>query len=81
MPLEGWDPSELPESLVERVRQDTDFALRLLHRETRDDALAELTELTEAERFDLSSRLDEIASMSFQDALEFLRRHGIVVFL
>jgi len=82
MTLSGWDPSSLPPDLVARVQQDPDFGLRLLHRESRDALLREtVPDLTEDQLGELSSRLDEIASMSFQDALEYLRRHELINFL
>jgi hypothetical protein len=71
--------ADIPGSVVVRAQQDMDFATRLLHRDTRDDALNDPSlGLTEDERSDLSGRLDDIAAMSFQDAMERIRDAGVV---
>jgi hypothetical protein len=69
----------VPGSVVVRAQHDMDFATRLLHRDTRDDALNDpALRLTEDERSQLSARLDDIAAMSFQDAMERIRDAGVV---
>ncbi len=69
----------LPASVVVRAENDMDFATRLLHRDTRDEALDDpALGLTDDQRNDLSSRLDDIAGMSFQDAMEQIRDAGVV---
>jgi len=71
--------SGVPGSVVVRAQHDMDFATRLLHRDTRDDALNDPSlRLTEDERSELSARLDDIAAMSFQDAMERIRDAGVV---
>jgi hypothetical protein len=69
----------IPGALVVRAQQDLDFAVRLLDRETRGDALREAG-LEEEVREAVSRRLDEIAEMSFQDALQNLRHAGVRAF-
>lgn len=60
----------LPSELVERASGDVDFAGRLLHVETRAEALREVG----LERnYELDSRLDEIATMSLREAMVNLR--------
>jgi hypothetical protein len=78
----GPDDNQLvgiPGALVVRAQQDVDFAVRLLDRETRDDALREAG-LDERLREAVSDRLDEIAQMSFRDALQNLRYSGVEAF-
>jgi len=71
--------SGVPGSVVVRAQHDMDFATRLLHRDTREDALNDpALRLTEDERSELSARLDDIAAMSFQDAMERIRDAGVV---
>ena len=71
--------SDIPGSVVVRAQHDMEFATRLLHRDTRDEALNDPSlRLTEDERNDLSSRLDDIAAMSFQDAMVQIRAAGVV---
>ena len=70
-----WSLSDIPGSVVLRAQQDTDFALRLLHRDSREEALSEL-DLTEEQLRDLSPILDEIANLSFQDAIQMIRDQG-----
>jgi hypothetical protein len=72
-----WNLSDIPGSVVNKAQQDTDFALRLLHQDTRDEALNEPSlDLTDEQRQELSSLLDEIASMSFREAIQTLREQG-----
>ena len=69
---------DIPGALVVRAQHDMDFALKLLHRDTRDEALADASlRLSPDERERLSSLLDEIAAMSFQEALEKIRDVGV----
>ena len=71
--------SGVPGSVVVRAQHDMEFATRLLHRDTREDALNDpALRLTEDERSELSARLDDIAAMSFQDAMERIRDAGVV---
>ena len=78
---EGRVPG-IPPELVERAQNDTDYAFRLLSRESREEALREAgLDLSDDERSALNSRLDEIADLSFQEALAQLRRIGIPRFL
>jgi hypothetical protein len=59
---------------VVRAQQDLAFALNLLQEGTRADALNDPSlELTDEQRAELSPILDEIASMSFQEAIQRLR--------
>lgn len=70
--------SRIPGSVVLKAVQDPDFVLQLLHRDTRDAALSDpKLGLTAAQQDELSSRLDEIARMSFTEAIELLRRENI----
>lgn len=70
-----WSLSDIPGSVVLRAQEDTNFAVRLLHQDTRAAALTEAG-LTDEQRSALSPILDEIASMSFQDAIQMLRDEG-----
>lgn len=69
-----WSLSDIPGSVVLRAQEDTDFALRLLHRDSRAEALigADL-DLSDEQLRELSPILDEIARMSFQEAIEMLK--------
>jgi hypothetical protein len=70
--------SDIPQRVVERAQQDMDFSLRLLNRETREDALNEPgLDLTEDELGPLLVALDDIAGMSFREALRALKGAGI----
>ena len=70
---------EIPGAVVVRAQHDMDFATRLLHRDTRDDALRDPSlRLTEDERRRLSAQLDDIANMSFQEAMERIRDAGVL---
>jgi hypothetical protein len=78
-PEDGTLLAGIPAVVVVRAQQDLDFAVRLLNRETRDDALREAgVEEGLLER--VSTRLDEVATMSFQDALQDLRGVGVRAF-
>jgi hypothetical protein len=71
----------VPGVLVVMARQDADFGARVLNPETREEALREagLVEEDYDDDFlhDLNSELDEIARMSFQDAMQTLRDEGV----
>jgi len=68
----------IPGSVVVRAQSDTEYALRLLHQDTRADALNELgLGLTEGAMAELNATLDAIAGMSFESAIEQLRNAGI----
>jgi hypothetical protein len=70
--------ADIPGSVVVRAQHDMEFATRLLHQDTREEALNDpALRLTEDERRELSSRLDEIAAMSFQDAMVRIRYAGV----
>jgi hypothetical protein len=70
--------SGIPGELVVRAQQDTDFALRLLHRESREDAIREAgLDLADEQVSQLHESLDQIANLSFQEALEALRDVGV----
>lgn len=71
--------SGIPAELVVRAQQDLDYALRLLHRDTRAAAIREAgLDLTTEEQNSLNYSLDQIAQMSFQDVLEALRKVGVI---
>jgi DNA-binding transcriptional LysR family regulator len=71
---EGGYLANIPGSVVVRAQQDTNFAVRLLNRDSREHALAEAgVELTD----ELDRTLDEIAQMSFQVAIQTLRDEGL----
>jgi hypothetical protein len=73
--------ADIPGALVVRSQQDIAFAVKLLHRDTREEALREAElDLTEEERSQLDSRLDEIARLSFQDAIGALGNEGVAHF-
>ncbi len=75
-----WSLSDIPGSVVLRAQQDADFVVRLLHRDSRGEALAEDDlGLTDEQQRQLSPLLDEIAQMSFRDAIQMLRDQGAVV--
>jgi hypothetical protein len=74
---ESFAFANFPPALVSRAQQDVNFALRLLNRATRDRAIREAgLELTDEQRRELFARLDEVASLSFQEALKKLRDEG-----
>ena len=71
--------TDIPAELVVRAQQDLDYALQLLHRETRAAAIREAgLDLSAEEQNSLDASLDHIANMSFQDALEALRKVGVL---
>ena len=70
--------SDIPGELVVRAQQDMDFALKLLNRDTRMDAVSDAgLELSEEQMGTLHASLDQIAGMSFQDALQTLKDVGV----
>jgi hypothetical protein len=76
-----WSLSDIPGSVVCRAQQDMDFAFRLLNAESRDEALSDPDlDLTDEQLRELSSRLAEIARMSFLDAIRMLRDQGGMTF-
>jgi hypothetical protein len=76
-----WSLSDIPGSVVFRAQQDMDFAFRLLNAESRDEALSDPDlDLTDEQLRELSSRLAEIARMSFLDAIRMLRDQGGITF-
>jgi hypothetical protein len=80
--MPDWNLSDIPGSVVTKAQQDMDFALRLLHRDTREDALNDpALDLTDEQRQELYSLLDDIASMSFEDAIQRLRDLGTTTLL
>jgi hypothetical protein len=70
--------ADIPSELVVRAQQSMDYALRLLDRERRQEAIdeAELS-LTDEQLAKLHAALDFIASMSFQDVLQALKDVGV----
>lgn len=71
---EGGYLARIPGTVVLRAQQDSNFAVQLLNRETRERALADAgVELTE----ELDRTLDEIAQMTFQAAIQTVRDEGI----
>ena len=71
--------SDIPGAVVTLAQNDLEFAVKLLHRDSRDDALNDSRlALTERERSDLSARLDEVADMSFAEAMERIRDAGVL---
>jgi hypothetical protein len=68
------DLSAIPWSVVIRAQEDPDFALRLLDTATREEAHSDPDlGLSEAQLGDLLPVLDEVAQLSFQDAIQQLR--------
>lgn len=71
--------SRLPPSVVAKTQIDLDFALRLLHRETRAAALRDPTlELSEEEQAECYRILDVMAQLSFVEAVEQLRDASVL---
>jgi hypothetical protein len=70
--------ADIPSELVVRAQQNMEYALRLLDRERRPDAIdeAELS-LTDEQLAKLHAALDAIASMSFQEVLQALKDVGV----
>jgi hypothetical protein len=66
------DLSAIPGSVVLRAQEDPDFALQLLNADSREDALNDLG-LSREQLRELRPILDEVAQMSFQDAIQQLR--------
>jgi hypothetical protein len=68
-----WSLSDIPGSVVFRAQQqeDSDFALQLLNADSREDALSGLG-LSDEQLRELRLILDEVARMSFQDAIQQL---------
>jgi hypothetical protein len=64
--------SAIPGSVVLRAQEDPDFALQLLNADSREDALSGLG-LSDEQLRELRPILDEVAQMSFQDAIRQLR--------
>ena len=64
--------SAIPGSVVLRAQEDPDFALQLLNADSREDALSGLG-LSHEQLRELRPILDEVAQMSFQDAIQQLR--------
>jgi hypothetical protein len=64
--------SAIPGSVVLRAQEDPDFALQLLNADSREDALSGLG-LSDEQLRELRPILDEVAQMSFQDAIQQLR--------
>jgi hypothetical protein len=70
--------ADIPSELVVRAQQNMEYALRLLDREGRQQAIdeAELS-LTDEQLTRLNASLDYIASMSFQQVLQALKDVGV----
>ena len=76
-PMEEGYLNDIPAELVIRAQQDTDFAFRLLNRDTREAALGEAgLGLAEDELGKLHEALDYVANMSFQNVLQALKNVG-----
>jgi hypothetical protein len=74
--------ADIPGALVIRAQQDLDFALRLLHEDSRQYAIDELElDLTSEQLSALHERLDVIAHMSFQEAIQTVRAAGVAVLM
>jgi hypothetical protein len=77
MVQDGRYLASIPGELVVRAQQDSGFAIRLLQQEERRRAITELgLEWTE----ELDARLEEIAQLSFEDAIQHLRNEGVARF-
>jgi hypothetical protein len=64
--------SAIPGSVVLKAQEDPDFALRLLDTARRQEALTGLG-LSEEQLQDLLPILDDVAQLSFQEAIQQLR--------
>jgi hypothetical protein len=64
--------SAIPGSVVLKAQQDPDFALRLLDTASRQEALSGLG-LSDEQLQDLLPILDDVAQLSFQEAIQQLR--------
>ena len=70
--------ADIPGELVVRAQQDVEFALKLLYQGSREDAIRDAgISLTDEQLSKLHSALDQIASMSFQEALQALKDVGV----
>ena len=70
--------ADIPSELVVRAQQDLDFALKLLYQANREDAINEAgVSLTADELEKLHASLDQIAGLSFQEALQALKDVGV----
>jgi hypothetical protein len=70
--------ADIPSELVVRAQQNMEFALKLLYRASREEAIREAgVSLTEDELGKLHTALDQIAAMSFQEALQALKDVGV----
>jgi len=66
--------ANFPEELVRHARGNLDFSLRLMHQDSRERAVREvIPNISDAEMRELDVRLEEIANMSFEDALKRFR--------
>jgi hypothetical protein len=75
-----WSLSDIPGSVLLRAQEDPDFAVRLLHRDSREEALIEPgLDLSDEQLRKLSPILDEIARMSFREAIEMLRDYRVTM--
>jgi hypothetical protein len=70
--MPDFNLSDIPWSVVLKAQEDPDFALRLLDTASREEALSGLG-LSEEQLGDLRPILDEVARMSFQEAIQTLR--------
>jgi hypothetical protein len=70
--------ADIPSELVVRAQQSMEYAIKLLDRARRKEAIdeAELS-LTDEQLTKLNAALDSIANMSFQDVLQALRDVGV----
>ena len=64
--------SAIPGSVVLRAQEDPDFALQLLDTASRQEALSGLG-LSDEQLQDLLPILDDVAQLSFQEAIQQLR--------
>jgi hypothetical protein len=72
--MPNFNLSDIPWSVVIRAQEDTDFALRLLDTASREEALSDPDlGLSDEQMRDLRPILDEVARMSFQEAIQTLR--------
>jgi hypothetical protein len=74
-----WSLSDIPDSVVSRAQEDTNFALQLLDPDRRNDALMDPDlGLSDEQQSELLPILDDVARMSFQEAIQKLRDEGTV---
>jgi hypothetical protein len=70
--------ADIPSELVVRAQQNMDYALRLLDRERRQEAIDEADlSLTGEQLTRLNAALDYIARMSFEQVLQALKDVGV----